>query len=78
MRWLITVRKSADLNKLCGVIRDCGGEAESAEAIPLGEDELVVRASGPAELSERLEQEAEVIEVFPESEPEAYSEDPVP
>ena len=73
MKWLITVQKSADLDKLAKAIRDCGGEPDPDNLpVPLGDSELVVQASGPAELPNMLKADAAVIDVYPNSEMQLY------
>jgi hypothetical protein len=73
MRWLITVRKSTDLARLTRVIRACGGEPlQDAPPVPLGDAEIVLQASGSAELPEALKADADVIDVYPDSEMELY------
>ena len=73
MRWLITVRKSANLDRLARVIQDCGGEHDRDNPpVPLGDSELMLQASGPAELPDRLRADSDVIDVYPDSEMELY------
>ena len=73
MQWLITVRKSADLKRLAEVIRGCGGEQDQDNPpVPLGDSELVVQASGPADLPDSLKSDPDVIEVYPNSEMQLY------
>ena len=76
MRWLVTVQKSADLNRLIEDIRSRGGEPNQDEApIPLGDAELVIQVSGPLELAEKLKSLPDIVDVYPDSEMEWYSAD---
>jgi hypothetical protein len=73
MKWLITVRKTADLDGLTAEIRACGGEPDPGNPpTPLGEDELVVQAEGPREFPDAMKARPDVIEVYPDSEMELY------
>lgn len=73
MKWLITVKRSADLKKLMEAIKAVGGEPESENPpIPLGDVELVLHANGPEDLPAALKHESEVIDVFPDSEMHPY------
>ncbi len=71
MRWLITVRKNVDLDRLKQRLRAHGVTCDP-DPVPLGDAESVIRASGPDDLPEALETDPEVIEVYPDSEPEPY------
>jgi len=73
MRWLITVRRTCDLDQLASRVRAAGGECSADDVpIPLGDDELAVRAEGPTELARAVKTLSEVIEVFPDSEMTPY------
>lgn len=72
IRWLITVPKRADLDRLAQVIAGCGGELDpDTPPTPLGGAELVIAAAGPLDV-ERLKTDPEVIEVYPDSEMQLY------
>lgn len=73
MKWLITVKKTADLDKVMGIIRDHGGyQDHDNPPIPLGDRELVIRVDGPPDLDERLKYSPDIIDVYPDSEVQLY------
>ncbi len=73
MRWLVTVRTSADLDRVRQVIHDRGGECDPENPpVPLGETELMLEAQGPQAVTDALAEDPDVIEVFPDSEMHLY------
>ena len=73
MRWLVTVQKSTDLNKLMEVIRGHGGEPDNDNPlIHLGDAELIIQVSGPSGLADMLKSVSDIIDVYPDSEMQLY------
>ena len=73
MRWLVTVQKSADLNKLMKVIQGYGGEQDHDNLpIPLGDTELLIQINGPSYLAETLKSVSEIVDIYPDSEMQLY------
>jgi hypothetical protein len=67
MDWLVTFRKHVAKDDIQRVLAGYGAEAEDAPPIPLGDDEQVVSARGPADLPRRLEADERVVSVHPNS-----------
>jgi hypothetical protein len=72
MEWLVTFKKHVAADDIHRVLAGSGAEAEDAPPIPLGDDEQVVSARGPADLPRRLEADARVVSVHPNSEMTLY------
>jgi hypothetical protein len=73
VRWLITLPKNANLEKITQRLASLGTRlVEEEPPIPLGEDEQVVSVVGPADLGERLAGDEAVLAIYPDSEYELY------
>ncbi len=73
MKWIITIRRSGNLERLERLIRRCGGERpEDDEAIPMGDEELAIHVSGPSEMPDELRKDHDVVGVYPDSEMTPY------
>lgn len=73
MRWLITINLDADLDELGGRLAALGIQVDSASPpIPLGENEQVIGADGPANADQKLAGDQAIIGVYPDSEYELY------
>jgi hypothetical protein len=73
MKWLLTIRAGADLEQVRRELARDGITVDVDSCIPLGEDEQVVEAEGPAELPAGLERaDLGVLKVSPSSELELY------
>lgn len=73
MRWLVTVKKSYDSERLSEAVRRSGGERdEIQEPIPLADGQLVIAAEGPESLETALRELPDVVEIYPDSDPVAY------
>jgi hypothetical protein len=72
MKWLLTVPADADLDTLEQELEAVGATVESQEPVPLHEDERVLYADGPEDLSERLSGTNMPVQVYPSSDLELY------
>jgi len=66
MEWLITT-KVTNLEELEAKLAEWGCERTGLPPIPLGDDELVIEVSGPADLSKKVRDEDPIIKVSPSS-----------
>ncbi len=73
MRWLITIQKPADPDELEKALHACNAELDGDNPpVPLGNSELVVQVTGPADLPDKLKSVPCVVEVYPNSEMQLY------
>jgi hypothetical protein len=72
MKWLLTVPADADLDVLQQELEAVGATLESAEPIPLDNQDQALPAEGPEDLSERLSKTDMPVQVYPNSELELY------
>ena len=74
MKWLLTIRSSADLDEVINLIKNGGGELDpEKKAIPLDNNqEWVLSVDGPENLPDFLATNIDIIEVYPDSELSLY------
>jgi hypothetical protein len=73
MKWLISASRSLDAPSLAACLLRHGATLDArARQIPLGPDEYVVAAEGPADLAERLAGEPGIVGIHPNSEQTPY------
>ena len=72
MKWLLTIPADADLATLQQELESVGAALESEEPVSLGEQEQVVYADGPDDLSERLSATNMPVHVYPNSDLQLY------
>jgi hypothetical protein len=72
MKWLLTTPANADLDSLQQELEAVGATLESQEPVPLDDDQQVLYADGPDDLSDRLSETNRSIHVHPSSELELY------
>ena len=73
MRWLVTIKKTTDLDKVMDVIRRCGGEPDQDQPpVPLEDAEWVIQVNGSASLDTKLKSIDDIIAVYPDSEMTLY------
>ena len=73
MRWLLEVERTADRATVERVVRDAGGRlVDDQEPVPLGDSTEALAAVGPESLAAALEDSADIVDVFPDSEMQPY------
>jgi hypothetical protein len=72
MKWLLTIPADADLDALQHELEAAGATLESEEPVPLDDQDQVLYAEGPEDLSERLSEADMPLHVYPNSELELY------
>ncbi len=73
MKWLLTVRADVDLEEVRRELAAEGVTVDVGSLVPLGDDEQVVEAEGPAEIGEALERAGvEVVKASPSSDLELF------
>lgn len=73
MKWLLTVKKTADLAALRKKLAAWGCELDpDVPPTPLDGDEQTIGVIGPKDLAERAEVRKAVLGVYPNSEMELY------
>lgn len=69
MRWLVTVASQFDPDTLREKLAAAGCERIALEdAVPLGDDEVVIPVEGPESLPERVASLKQVLAIYPDSE----------
>jgi hypothetical protein len=72
MKWLITTKSSVKPEQLARKLSSLGYELEDEPPIPLGENEQVLKASGPRDLARKVKQDDMILAVHPDSGMELY------
>ncbi len=69
MNWIVTVKQGADLADLAERLSNVSARLRDQRGVPLNEGrELAFRIEGPDDLQERLTDDPEIIDAFPDSE----------
>jgi hypothetical protein len=71
-RWLITVSRDEDLDRLREEVAAHGGAVDDTPPIPMDEDDQVLEAEGPDDLPQKLERHPAVRKVSPDSDIEFH------
>jgi len=73
MKWLITTRTGADLDRLTARLAAWGCAVDRSQApIPLAPDEQVIEVDGPRDLPQRVRDDPQIVQVSPSSELTLY------
>jgi hypothetical protein len=72
MKWLITTKSGVKPDQLARKLSPLGCKLADEPPIPLGENEQVLKASGPRDLARKVKQDDTILAVHPDSEMDLY------